>query len=213
MPRTSTRPASWGVWTAPRGTAEQTRTARLFAGVGTSTSAFAVWHNVIADTARARGLSGLDTARAFALANMTAHDGFLTTFTGKFLYGLWRPISAIREADRDGNDATVADAGWTPLLVTPPYPGHPGNMACHAATQAQVLGRLFGQDNLPLQVTWTMADGPAVVRGYNGFRQLADEAARSRVYGGIHFTFESLASIGVCNQLADYAVDNYLRRR
>lgn len=194
-------------------TAEQTQTARLFAGVGTTTNAFAVWHGVIGDVARARRLSGVDAARLYALANIAAHDGFLTTFTGKFLYGLWRPVTAIREADRDGNDATVADPTWTPLLTTPPYPGHPGNMACHGATVAQVLTRVVGQNDVPFQVTWTIPNDTAVTRRYNGFRQLADEAARSRIYGGIHFTFESLASIGVCNPLADYAVDNYLRRR
>ena len=192
-------------------TAEQTQTARLFAGVGTTTNAFAVWNGLLGNLAPSRGLSGLDAARAFALMNMAAHDGFLTTFTGKFLYGLWRPVTAIRQADRDGNAATEADPEWTPLLTTPPYPGHPGNMACHGATQAQVLARIFGRDGVPFQVTWTLADGSGITRPYNGFRQLADEAAQSRIYGGIHFAFEGLASIGVCNQLADYAVDNYLR--
>ena len=57
----------------------------------------------------------------------------------------------------------------------------------------------------------SVADGSGITRSSNGFRQLADEAAQSRIYGGIHFAFEGLASIGVCNQLADDAVDNYLR--
>lgn len=193
-------------------TAEQTQVARLFAGVGTSTNVFAVWHGVVASLVERHGLSGVDTARLFALANIATHDGFMTSFTGKFLYGFWRPVTAIRQADTDGNEATVADPAWTPLLVTPPYPGHPGNMACHGATQARVLERTFGEGPLSVQVTWTVPNAPAVIRSYGRVRDLADESARSRIYGGIHFAFESAASIGACNALADYAVDNYLRR-
>ncbi|MFN2444119.1 MAG: vanadium-dependent haloperoxidase [Vicinamibacterales bacterium] len=193
-------------------TAEQTQMARLWHGVGTTTTSPNLWNIVLADVARARGWSGLDAARGFALLNMTQHDALMTSFTGKFLYGLWRPVTAIREADRDGNPATEADPNWTPLLATPPYPGHPGNRACLSASQARLLDRLFGQDHVPFQVTWVVTNGPSVTRGYNGFRQLADEEARSRIWGGIHFEFESLASMGACTLLADYAIDNTLRR-
>ncbi len=192
-------------------TTEQTQAARLWASVGTSTPFWAVWNQVVGYVARARALSGLDAARAFALVGMAQHDALLTSFTGKFLYGFWRPVTAIREAHTDGNDATERDATWTPLVPTPPYPGHPGNMACLGAAQARVLERLMGRDDVPFEVTWTGTTGPTVTRRYNGFRQLADEGAASRIWGGIHFTFESLASLGSCTRLADYAADNVLR--
>jgi hypothetical protein len=193
-------------------TAEQTQMARLWHGVGTTTTSPNLWNIVLADVARARNWSGLDAARGFALMNMTQHDALLTSFTGKFLYGLWRPVTAIREAASDGNPATDADPSWLPLLATPPYPGHPGNRACLSASQSRLLARLFGQDNVPIQVTWLVTGGAPVTRSYNGFRQLADEEARSRVWGGIHFEFESLASTGSCTLLADYVVDNTLRQ-
>jgi hypothetical protein len=201
-----------GVDSAVR-TAEQTQVARLWASVGTSTTFWGVWNQVVAHVARTRGLSGLEAARAFALVNMTHHDALLSSFTGKFLYALWRPVTAIREADTDGNGATDADPTWTPLVPTPPYPGHPGNMACLGAAQARVLERVIGQDAVPFQVTWTGTTGPDVSRSYNGFRQLADEGGQSRIWGGIHFTFETLASLGSCTLLGDYAADNVLRRR
>jgi hypothetical protein len=194
-------------------TAEQTQMARLWHGVGTSTTSPALWNVVLADIARTRAWTGLDLARGFALLNMTQHDALLTSFTGKFLYGFWRPVTAIRDADRDGNEATDADLGWTSLLNTPPYPGHPGNRACLSASQARLLERLFGRDDIPLQVTWRIPNAAAVTRGYAGFRMLANEEAKSRIWGGIHFEFESLASQGVCTQLADYAADNVLRHR
>jgi hypothetical protein len=194
-------------------TAEQTQMARLWHGVGTTTTSPNLWNLVLADVARSRGWNGLEAARGLALLNMTQHDALLTSFTSKFLYGFWRPVTAIREAGRDGNAATSADPGWTPLLTTPPYPGHPGNRACLSASQARLLERLFGQDSVPLHVSWVVPGGPTVTRAYNGFRQLADEEARSRIWGGIHFEFESLASKGSCTLLADYAADNTLRKR
>jgi hypothetical protein len=193
-------------------TAEQTLMARTWHGVGTTTTSPNLWNIVLADVARARGWSGLETARGFALMNMTQHDALMTSFTGKFHYGLWRPVTAIREADSDGNPATAPAAAWTPLLATPPYPGYPGNRACLSGSQSRLLERLFGQDNVPIQVTWAVPGASAIVRSYNGFRQLADEEAKSRIWGGIHFQFESLASMGACTLVADYVVDNTLRK-
>ena len=193
-------------------TADQTLIARLWAVVGTTTTQPAVWNNLIADLARARGLSGTDTARLYALLNMAVHDGLLTSFTGKYLYGLWRPVTAIRNADRDGNATTDVDPGWTSLIVSPPYPTYPGNLACVGATSARILERFFGRNDIAFTVTWAAADGPGMTRRYNGFRELADESGRSRIYGGIHFTFDTLASFGVCTELADYVFDNTLRR-
>lgn len=194
-------------------TAEQTQVARLWASVGTSTPFWGVWQQVVAQVVRTRALSGLEAARTFALVAMAHHDALLTSFTGKFLYGLWRPVTAVREAHTDGNDATERDATWTSLVPTPPYPGHPGNMACLGAAQARVLERLLGRDDVPFDVTWTGTTGPTVTRSYNGFRQLADEGGQSRIWGGIHFQFETLASFGSCTRLADYAADNVLRAR
>jgi hypothetical protein len=193
-------------------TAEQTLMARTWHGVGTTTTSPNLWNMVLADVARQKGWSGLQMARGFALMNITQHDALETSFTGKYVYGLWRPITAIREADTDGNPATAADPGWSSLIPTPPYPGYPGNRACLSGSQSRLLERLFGQDNIPVTVTWIVPAGAPIVRSYNGFRQLADEEAKSRIWGGIHFEFESEASKGACTQVADYIVDNTLRK-
>lgn len=194
-------------------TAGQAEAARLWASVGTSTPLWTVWNQVVGTVATQETLSGLDAARAFALMNMTFHDALLTSFTGKFLYGLWRPVTAIRAADTDGNPATEADPTWTSLIPNPPYPGHPGNMACLGAANARVLARVFGRDAVPFSVTWTGTTGPTVTKRYNGFRELADESGFSRIWGGIHFRFETLASFGARTRLGDYAADNVLRAR
>lgn len=194
-------------------TEEQTFIARRWAGIGTTTQFQNVWNNIVRDLARRHGLDALDTSRIYALLNMTFHDGLRVSFTGKFIYGLWRPVTAIRNADRDGNAATEADPTWLPLIPTPPYPSYPGNMACVGSSLSQVLARVFGRDDMPFTVTWGEANGPGQTRSYNGFHQLGDEQARSRIYGGIHYQFDTTSSFGVCPGVADYAFENHLRRR
>lgn len=192
-------------------TAEQTLISRLWAGVVTRTNLFAIWNNVARDTSHAHGLGLLDTARVFALMNASIHDGLLTSHTSKFVYGLWRPVTAIRRADEDLNALTVADPSWTPLLVTPPYPSHSGNMACSGASAATALALNFGTNDIPVTATWLGNTGnPDVSRNYAGFWQLADEEARSRIYGGIHFTFESLTSQESCAKVAGYVFENFM---
>ena len=123
-------------------------------------------------------------------------------------------MTAIRAADQDNNAATEPDPTWLPLLATPPYPSYPGNHSCIGASAARALERVFGRNDISFSVTWTGTGGAAdFTRPYNGFRELADQEAKSRIYGGIHFEFETLASFGVCTRVADYAVDNYLRAR
>ncbi len=87
-------------------------------------------------------------------------------------------------------------------------------MTCNAAVLSRTLERTFGADAARFSVTWTgIAPTADITRSYNGFRELADEQARSRVYGGIHYWFDQTASFGNCIPLADYAFDNYMRRR
>jgi hypothetical protein len=195
-------------------TAEQTQTARLFASVGNSTIHFAMWNLVARDVARQAQWSLVDTARLFALLNTSMHDGLQTSHTSKFIYGLWRPVTAIRRADEDMNAATTADPAWTPLLTTPPYPSHSSNMTCVGTSSARALARAFHTDDVPFSVTWIGTTGnPNVTRTYSRFSDLAEQQARSRVFGGIHFTFELLASQESCTKVADWVADNYMRPR
>jgi hypothetical protein len=203
-----------GVNSATR-TADQTLVARLFAPIPsiTTTSIPAVWNNLTRDLIRARNLNDLEAARLYALVNTTFHDALFVSFSGKYLYGFWRPVTAVREAARDGNPATEPDPEFTSLIPTPPYPTYPGNYACLAGALTRVFTRYFGRDDVPLSITWAEPAGPGITRSYNGFRQLADEAARSRVYGGIHFNFDTTSSFGVCIPLGDYVFENTFRRQ
>jgi hypothetical protein len=206
---------SLGSATSATRTADQTLVARLYAVIPTVTTTGipGVWNNLTRDLARTHGLNDIETARLYALVNTSFHDALYVSFSGKYLYGFWRPVTAIREAARDGNPATEADPAFVALIPSPPYPTYPGNYACLGAAVTRVFTRYFGRDNVPFSVTWAEPAGPGITRSYNGFRQIADEAARSRVYGGIHFNFDTTASFGVCGPLGDYVFDNALRRR
>ena len=171
-----------------------------------------MWNNVARDVARQGHWSLVDTARLFALMNASIHDGLQTSHTSKFVYGLWRPITAIRRADEDMNDATIGDPAWTPLLGTPPYPSHSSNMTCVGTSAARALARAVGHDDVAFSVTWVGTPGNAnVTRQYSSFSELAQQQARSRVFGGIHFNFELTASQESCTKVADYVADHYVR--
>lgn len=193
-------------------TAEQTLKSQVFAGVNTAIGFQQVWNIVAATVAESQGLSLIDTARLFALLNASMHDGLQTSFTSKFTYGLWRPITAIRRAAEDLNADTEADPTWTPLLTTPPYPSYAGNASCIGAVSARALQLGFGRDDLPFSVTFPRTGGFAdVTWTFNGFDDLAVQQARSRIYGGIHYQFDSNASRSACPKVAEWTFTHYMR--
>jgi hypothetical protein len=195
-------------------TADQTLVARLIAGVGYSPGPFGLWVTITRDVARNHELSLIRTARAFALVTAAMNDGLQTSHTSKFIYNLWRPITAIQRAGEDLNADTLADPTWAPLITTPPYPSHSSNIACIATSAARALARSLHADAVPFNVTWTGTGGNAnVTRSYTGFSALAEEAGLARVYGGIHFAFELDASHEACTKVAEFIADHYMRRR
>jgi hypothetical protein len=192
-------------------TADQTQVARLWANVGTPTNFLLVWNNVARTVSAARNLTTVEKARLFALTNIALHDSLQTTFASKFEHGLWRPVTAIRRADEDGNANTAPDPEWLPLIPTPPYPSYAGNMAGIGTSQATILSLFFGRDDIRFEHTWAGAGG--ATRSYAGFSEMANESARARVYGGIHFTFDNVAGQSVGRNVANYIFANVMRPR
>jgi hypothetical protein len=191
-------------------TPEQTLKTQVFAGVNTSIGFQHVWNIVAGTLAQSQGFSLIDTARLFALLNVSLHDGLQTSFTSKFIYGLWRPVTAIRRAADDLNPDTAPDPAWTPLLATPPYPSYAGNASCIGAAGARALQLGFGRDDLPFSVTYPRTGGFAdVTYSFTGFDDLAVQQARSRIYGGIHYEFDSTASRSACPKVAEWAFAHY----
>ena len=193
-------------------TAEQTLQARLWASVGYKENWGGVWNQVTRFMALSRNLSLIESARLFALVNASMQDSVQTAQASKFVYQLWRPVTAIQRAGEDMNPATDADPTWMPLLTTPPYPSYAGNMACIGAGSATALARFFGSNDALVSVQWSSTDNiNFVVRSFPGFWQLAEHQAASREYGGIHYHFDTTASQESCTKVGNYVYAHYMR--
>jgi len=203
-----------GSATSTARTDDETLMAQVHAGVNTQIGFFHVWNRVAANVAQGQGLSLIETARTFVLLTVALHDGLQTSFTSKFAYGLWRPVTAIRRAAEDQNAATDADPAWTPLLTTPTYPAYAGNVACLSAASARALQIVFGRDDIPFTVTYPRTMGlPSETRSFLGFSDLAQQEADSRIFGGIHFRFDNEASQTYCTKVPEFTAEHFMLPR
>jgi len=127
----------------------------------------------------------IENARVFALLNLAMMDATIAVWDSKYFYRFWRPVTAIRSADTDGNDWTDPDPAWTPLRPTPLHPEYPSAHATVSSAAAKVLTSFFGKD-VPFSTT-TSTCPAGVVRSYDNFQAMADEIVDSRIYIGFHF--------------------------
>ncbi len=188
-------------------TAEQTQIAQFWNdGLGT---AFApgYWNRIAQEVVTDRGLSLVSDARVFALLNIATADALISCWDAKYTYNLWRPVTAIRAADTDGNPATVPDAGWTPLLVTPNFPSYTSAHSTVSGAAAEVLTALFGAHN---HFTVGSESLPGVTRSFDSFNAAAAEAGQSRIYGGIHYQFDNQNGLASGHALGEFVVGNFL---
>jgi hypothetical protein len=190
-------------------TAEQTLIAHFWNdGDGTVTPA-GHWNRIAQEVSRQRGLTLAENARLFALLNICLADAAILCWECKFGHSLWRPITAIREADRDGNPDTDPDPTWTSLLTTPPFPSYTSGHSSFSGAGAAALAYFFGTDAVPFRIG---SDGvPGARRSYDGFWAAAEEAGRSRIYGGIHYEFDNRGGLNSGKALAERRCRTLLR--
>jgi PAP2 superfamily len=189
-------------------TAEQTQIARFW-GYGPSTATPpGHWNQIAQVVAASQGSSLEENARLFALLNIALADTAIVSWDCKYVYNYWRPITAIREADTDGNPETTADPSWTPLLATPPFPEYTSGHSTFSGAAAEVLAHFFGTDHVPFSVG--SDDLPGVHRSYQGFSDAAHESGLSRIYGGIHFMSANLNGLATGEATGDYVYTHFL---
>ena len=155
-----------------------------------------------------------DSARLFALANLAGADAGITAWNSKKHYNFWRPITAIQQllpGDNDGNPLTEADAKWTPLSATPPYPDYTSGANNVAGSFTTIVSRFFHADKVTFKVTTTAAQAVPNVRTYHRFSDLADDVVDARVYMGIHFRFADTAARREGTRVATQAFNHFLR--
>jgi hypothetical protein len=144
------------------------------------------WNEAARQLAARHGLNLAENARVFALLNMGIANTFITDWDAKFHYNFWRPVTAIRNGDIDGNDATERDAGWTPLNATPMHPEYPSQAAIQSGVAIGVLESVFGPGPVPVFTATDTVD-PRLQRQFTSLAQMAEEQRMVRIWGGIHF--------------------------
>jgi hypothetical protein len=167
------------------------------------------WYQAAAQVAERKNLSLADNARLFALLSMALANCFVMDWDAKFTYHFWRPITAIRNGDQDGNDATERDASWQPLNATPMHPEYPSQAGINAGAARAVLESVFG--NSPEGFVATDIVDARLSRTFVSFAQMALEHEEVRIWGGIHFrnSLEVGDAMGV--KLAEHLVANYMK--
>lgn len=154
----------------------------------------------------------VDTTRLLAMGDMVATDAGLACFDSKYTYQYWRPVEAIRHADIDGNDATIADPNWTPVLATPNHPEYPSQHGCFTSSLAQVLANAGGTDNLNVTIwgaTPTNTTGLATTRTYATVDDLVNEIVVARIYLGFHLRHSVTAGETVGTSVANWELQRY----
>ncbi len=186
-------------------TAEQTEIAQFWAdGAGTFTPP-GHWNLIAERVALAQQNTLSENARLFALLNIAEADAGIVAWDAKYEYNFWRPVTAIRRADTDGNLGTVANPTWTPLLGTPPFPEYTSGHSTFSGAADAVLTSFFGD----LSFTSTSVGLPGVVRAFDSFTEAADEAGISRIYGGIHFQSANEDGLASGRALGNYVIKNF----
>ena len=205
-----------GALTSTTRTADQTAAAVFW-----QFAPIALYNPVLRDLAARFKLNTVNEARLYANVNLAAEDAAIACWNDKYHYSFWRPRAAIREADSDGNPATVADPTWeslfapatqtTPPLATPPFPDHPSGHGCVSGAVLQTLTDFFGRD----KVAFTVVSGrslngtPIPPRRFQSFSEARQEVIDARVWGGIHFRTADRQGAWLGRQLARYVRTNY----
>jgi Ca2+-binding RTX toxin-like protein len=173
-----------------------------------------LYNQNVQDIAQDKGNTLEENARLFAMVNVAMADTGVATWKVKFDYDLWRPITAIREGNTDGNPYTAGDPNWIPLGApgpdpnstaddfTPPFPAYTSGHAGFGAATFRTLANFYGSDNLNFELT--SDELPGVTRNYSSFSEAAEENGRSRIYLGIHWEFDSQQGQAMGNDIADY---------
>ena len=163
------------------------------------------WSRIAAIYTLQNGTGLHDTARLFALLNMAMADGYVAGFYWKRTHAFWRPITAIRKAETDGNPETDPDPAWTSLRPTPPSADYPSTHSVLGTAAAQILRHFTGSDRFSFCMVSNSAEPAGSVRCYNRFSEAAAENADSRVYIGYHFRFATTAGMRLGRQIGNFA--------
>jgi membrane-associated phospholipid phosphatase len=190
-------------------TPEQTEIAHFWSDFSYTVTPPGHWNEIARAVAANRSPTLEENARTFAWLNIALADAAIAAWDAKYEFNLWRPVTAIQQADLGGNPDRVRDPGWEPLLPTPPFPEYVSGHSAFSAAAAAVLAHAFGTD--PISFTVGSDSLPGVVRTYRSFAETAEEIGLSRIHGGIHFLSADLDGLALGRALGEYVVRHTLQ--
>jgi hypothetical protein len=192
-----------GSRSSPTRTPEQTTIGRFWFFVGART-----YNPIVKQAAAAKGMDIVDCARLFALTSMAGNDALVAVFDAKYHYNLWRPITAIRNADLTSNAATPRDPSWLPLGDTPMHPEYPCAHCITSAAISAVLQAVVGDFG---EFSLTSPTAPGVTRKWSRLQDYSDEVANARIWAGFHYRFSTEVGKDMGRRIGALAVATQLR--
>ncbi|NQD38862.1 vanadium-dependent haloperoxidase [Permianibacter sp. IMCC34836] len=195
----------YGSKNSTRRSAEQTDIARFWEATLPS-----VYHGLVQSVANQPGRDVTQNARLFAAVSQAMDDALIAAFDAKYFYNFWRPITAIRNADLDGNNSTDRDASWIPFIETPMHPEYPCAHCVVAAAVATVLKAEIGSGPMPVLTTSSYTANGAS-RSWPEPDAFMLEVQNARVYDGVHFRSSTKAGTAMGKQIGELAVAKWLR--
>jgi hypothetical protein len=195
----------YGGKTSAKRSAQQTETASFWLMVGAP-----AYHPMPRQLVVAKQMSVIDSARFMALFAVALTDSYVAVFDAKYHYEFWRPITAIRNGDIDGNPATELEATWQPIDNTPLHPEYPCAHCINSAAAVAVIESVLGSADIP-QVSMTSATAPGVTHHWTNLGVFADEVANARIWAGFHYRFSTRVGTDMGRKIGQYVVQNVMQ--
>lgn len=187
-------------------TPEQTEAVTFWGSINFGPS----WQAAARELAIKQGLPLAQCARLFALLNMSLANAYIVNWDAKYTYNFWRPVTAIRNGDQDGNEATERGAGWTSFIPTPMHPEYPSQATVNATIASAVLASVFGPVTA-IPFTATDVRDPKRTRQFASLADMAEEQKNVRVWGGVHYRFAIHTGEDVGRKVAAYMIEHTLK--
>ena len=159
----------------------------------------------------AKGLGLADNARYFAMLTTASADALIACWDAKYFYNFWRPVTAIRAGDSDGNAATAPDPTWIGVIVTPNHPEYPAAHGCFSGASTETLKNFFGTDDIAFSMDSIV---PGVVKPIRTYSRLSDalaEVLEARIYGGMHYRNSTQVGARIGKKVSRFTTRHFFR--
>ena len=186
-------------------TAQQTETARFWLVAGPI-----AYHPFVRQLVTAKQMGVVESARFMTLAAIAINDALIAVLDAKYHYNFWRPITAIRNGDIDGNPATDREATWQPIADTPMHPEYPCAHCILSGSVAGVVKAVLGTDDIP-EIAITSPTAPGVTHRWTNLANFTQEVANARIWAGFHYRFSTRVGTDMGLKIGEYVVKNVMQ--